>query len=180
MRVNRFLLGLSLGLVGLMLMTYAFLKAKGIRINTTPSLPRGLWVTQPLTKPLKRGEVVLFCPPQTPLFKLAHERGYIGQGPCPSGYEPLLKPLAAIEGDKVDISATGIAINGQMMANSQAFKKDSQGRILPSLPLGVSIVPKGEVFLLSTYNANSFDGRYFGLTSIQQINFKAHFIEIRI
>ncbi len=50
---------------------------------------------------IARGDIVSICPPDTAVFRAARARGYVPYGRCPGGYEPLLKPVAAIAGDIV-------------------------------------------------------------------------------
>ena len=81
--------------------------AVSLRINESPSLPVGVWRLSPLRDEVRRDDVVSFCPPDTPAFREARLRGYLGRGLCEGGYEPLLKPIAAIEGDRVTRTPAG-------------------------------------------------------------------------
>ena len=83
-------------------------------------------------------------------------------GLCEGGYEPLLKPIAAIEGDRVTRTDQGIRINGRLIANSKNIASDGSGRPLPSNRANDVIVAKGDVWVISSYNPSSFDSRYFG------------------
>ncbi|HLX06814.1 MAG TPA: S26 family signal peptidase [Thermoanaerobaculia bacterium] len=54
------------------------------RINTSASLPRGLYLEIPcgwLRRQPARGDLVLACPPAAGA-ELARRRGYLGEGPC--------------------------------------------------------------------------------------------------
>ena len=54
----------------------------GFRINTTNSMPEGLWlVTSLAPASLHRGQIVTLCLPEE-AGRLAQERGYIGSGTC--------------------------------------------------------------------------------------------------
>lgn len=55
--------------------------AAGARVNTTKSIPVGLYWTS--SAPVEKGAYVLFCPPQLGVFDDAKERGYIGAGFLP-------------------------------------------------------------------------------------------------
>src|SRR5262249_11111875 len=79
----------------LMMATLAVGEAAGLRINATASMPRGLWRVQ-TGRPIERGEIVTVCPPDQADIREAAQRGYIPSGGCPGGYEPLVKPVAAI------------------------------------------------------------------------------------
>ena len=87
------------GMVGaLMMASLVGANVAGLRINSTPSMPRGLWQVVANDTPLRRGEIVTVCPPDTKLIRLGASRGYIPAGRCPGGYEPLVKPIAATVG----------------------------------------------------------------------------------
>ena len=72
--------------------------ALGVRINTTPSMPVGLWVVS--GKSASRGAIVLACL-TGPAATEGKARGYVGPGSCPDHAEPLVKPVAAVAGDVV-------------------------------------------------------------------------------
>ena len=143
--------------------------AVGLRINESPSLPVGVWHLSPLRDEVRRDDVVSFCPPDTWIFREARLRGYLGSGLCEGGYEPLLKPIAAIEGDRVTRTEQGIRINGRLIANSKSLDHDRSGRPLPGAGANDVIVAKGEVWVISSYNPFSFDSRYFGPVPISKI-----------
>jgi conjugative transfer signal peptidase TraF len=134
----------------------------GLRVNESPSLPIGIWRVSPLDRELRSADVVSFCPPDTPTFREARRRDYVGTGLCEGAYEPLLKPVAAVAGDRVGQTDDGISINGRLIANSKSLNRDGLGRTLPSPGAHDVIVAKGEVWVISSYNPLSFDSRYFG------------------
>jgi conjugative transfer signal peptidase TraF len=141
----------------------------GLRVNESPSLPIGIWHVSPLDRDLQRGDIVSFCPPDTAVFRGAWRRGYLGAGHCEGGYEPLLKPVAAIAGDRLTQTDIGISINGRLIANSKSLDRDGSGRTLPSPRTKEIIVGRGEVWVISSYNPLSFDSRYFGPVPISRI-----------
>jgi conjugative transfer signal peptidase TraF len=142
----------------------AVARTKGFWINTTDSMPMGLW-RQTAPHEARPGDVALLCLPDTPVTKLGQARGYIAPGACPTGQEILLKPIAAGPGDLVDLSPSGVSVNGREIVNSAQLAHDSMGRPLPGYPAGQYRVPTGEVWLVSSHNPRSFDSRYFGPVS---------------
>lgn len=136
--------------------------AAGLRVNGTPSMPLGLWRVVTDHAPLRRGEIVAICPPDTAPVQAGAERGYIPPGRCPGGYEPLLKPIAATSGDVVAVSTSGVAVNGEVLQDTAQLAQDSAGRPLKPVAAGVYPVAPGEVWLLSGHDPRSFDSRYFG------------------
>jgi type IV secretory pathway protease TraF len=57
----------------------------GLRVNESPSLPVGIWRVSPPDRDLRRGDIVSFCPPDTPAFREAWQRGYLSAGHCEGG-----------------------------------------------------------------------------------------------
>jgi len=145
-------------LLGTLLMA----RVAGLRVNATPSMPRGLWRVTSAEKPLRRGQVVTACPPDTPAMREAVRRGYIPDGSCPGGYEPLVKPVAALAGDRVTVSAAGVAVNDEPIARTAQLALDGAGRRIDPVAAGVYRVARDEVWILSAHDPRSFDSRYFG------------------
>ncbi|ADP70354.1 Peptidase S26, conserved region [Rhodomicrobium vannielii ATCC 17100] len=97
----------------------------GYRFNETPSVPVGIWRVLPVNGPLERGQIVSVCPPPTGVFLEAKARGYLSTGSCPGGLEPMLKPIAALEGDVVEQTGEGLRMNGRLLPHSSAFPKQA-------------------------------------------------------
>lgn len=132
----------------------------GFVYNHSASMPIGVWKVR--AGPATRGDVVLVCPADNALFRSARDAKYLMHGTCPGGFAPLLKPVAAVAGDLVRVTADGASVNGKPVENTRLQRVDGAGRLLPRNQVGSHIVGAGEVWLLSSYNAYSFDSRYFG------------------
>jgi conjugative transfer signal peptidase TraF len=141
----------------------------GLRVNTTPSMPVGLWQVSERPERLQPGEVVSLCPDDGEVFRLARVRGYVLRGNCDGDFAPLIKPVVAVAGDRVTVSAAGLAVNGQPIANSRAARVDARGRALPVLSPGRYAVAPGTVWVVSSFHAASFDSRYFGPLPVSHI-----------
>jgi conjugative transfer signal peptidase TraF len=140
--------------------------AAGIRLNLTSSVPIGLY--RVVTEDAK-ATFVEFCPPG-PLGVLSVVRGYREASErCRDHGKPLLKPIIAREGDVVENSAAGLSINGHLLPNTAAQARDSSGRPIPSWEFGRFRVAAGTVWVASSYNAKSFDSRYFGPVAVSEI-----------
>jgi conjugative transfer signal peptidase TraF len=162
----------ALHLVGWVALLWAAAWLCGIRVNTSESMPTGIWLATgapPSNGMLTRGVIVTLCPTDAPAFRLAKQRGYIGRGWCPHTYQPLFKPVVAIAGDEVSVSPVGIEVNGVHIANSAPLRADNARRPLPTLPYGRYTVPQGSVWVVSSYNSRSFDSRYFGSVKISNV-----------
>jgi type IV secretory pathway protease TraF len=117
--------------------------------NTTASVPVGLYVVTRAT--LKRGDLLLIHLPPS-IKALASSRRIL------SPNTPLLKPVAALVGDRVCRFGTAININGHHVAIARLL--DRYGHTLPAWQ-GCRRLSPSEVFVLATH-ANSFDSRYCG------------------
>jgi conjugative transfer signal peptidase TraF len=133
----------------------------GVRWNVSPSMPAGLWQVSAFHGPAKRGEVVALCLPPIPAA-LGRIRGYLGAGDCPDNVEVLLKTVAAISGDRVEVSADGVAVNGVLLRNSRALARDETGRPLSAMTEGSYVVDDGEIWIISGHDPRSYDSRYYG------------------
>ena len=138
----------------------------GIRLNTTPSIPVGVY--RLTNEPIVKGAYVLFCPPPTPVFAMAKARGYLGAGFCPGGYGHLMKKIFAVKDDVVSIGTDGVQVNGQLLPLSAPIKADGGGRPLPDYKASW-VLGSDEVLVMSDSNRGSFDGRYFGPIQRSQI-----------
>lgn len=119
--------------------------------NASPSTPIGLyWVDTP--DALRRGDLVV-AHPDAPLAAMLAERGYLAPG------VPLIKPLAALPGQRICRLGLAVLIDG--VAVAQARTHDRRGRSLPVWRGCLTIAP-GAVFLMNPAHADSLDGRYFG------------------
>lgn len=139
----------------------------GVRLNLTGSLPIGLYVVT--HGPPVRGAVVLVCLPET-WAELASRRGYVPNGnSCPGGMMPVGKPVFALPGDTVEVTATGLTLNGRPVANTRPLPFDRRGRPLPRLEAGAHVVGAGELWIVSRYSPFSFDSRYFGAVPLADV-----------
>ena len=130
----------------------------GLRINTTPSEPLGLWRIVPLNRSVRSGETVFVCPPDNVTMREARQRGYLRPGLCPGGFGPLIKTVIAVAGQRVDVTDR-VAIDGVPIPRSRIIERDAQGRSLRHDLSGM--VRAGEVYLHSDF-IGSWDSRYFG------------------
>ncbi len=139
-------------------LVYAMFRLFGIRINITSSLERGFYVVSQRPS----ASLVEFCP-EGEAASLSLQRVYrMPGGTCPDGGSPLMKPIVAVAGDRVEVTSNGIRVNGKLIANSTAYSKDHRGRSLKPWPNGEYIVQTGSLWVVSDFNSWSFDSRYFG------------------
>lgn len=129
--------------------------------NASASAPRGLYaVTR--GAPLARGDMVIAWAPPGPRA-LAAKRHYLPRN------VPLVKRVAALPGDRVCAIGGFIFVDGRGVAARRA--RDAAGRPMPWWR-GCATLKDGALLLLMDAPA-SFDGRYFGPTSPDQLVGKA-------
>lgn len=150
--------------MGLALMAlFAAIGQRYFVINTTPSFPLGVY--RKLDRPAHKGDLVLVCPPDLPIFQEAYERGLVAAGMCSGSMGYLIKQLVATEGDYVCISAEHVIINGERLENSQ--RQALRLGNIEKVPFCGTLNEK-EVLLMSPHPL-SFDSRYFGTISASTI-----------
>ena len=150
----------------LVFVLYCVTYALGIRINTTPSIPVGVY--RLTDDPMIKGSYVYFCPPLTPVFDMAKDRGYISGGYCPGGFGHMMKKILAVKSDGVTIGADGVHVNGMLLPSSTPILVDGAGRPLPKYEVS-KVLGNDEFLLMADNNVRSFDGRYFGAVNRTQI-----------
>lgn len=157
----------AIGVLGSGLLLLVAASLAGLRLNLTASLAPGLYRAAP--DPLARGSLVLVClPPHVAAF--ARARGYVPRGGvCPGGLLPVGKPVIALPGDTVTVTATGLRVNGVGVPNSLALATDRRGRPLPRLPPSSQVVRAGTLWVVSGYARTSFDSRYFGPVALKAV-----------
>ena len=147
----------TLAAAGVSIATFQLTGFLGLRINTSPSLPMGLYI---ITADAD-ADLVEFCPVE-PFATLSIVRGYRSPGTCGDGTAPLLKPIAATSGDVVEVSSFGLSVNGALLPNTAPLATDTKGRHLEAWPSGRYVVAPGTIWVASFYHSRSFDSRYFG------------------
>jgi len=108
-----------------------------------------------------RGEFVQACLPDAlASYAVAHEILFTG-GACANGSEPIVKVLAGLPGDVVNVDRD-VRVNGRTWPSSTIRSIDSRGRAVDlRLARGTFVVAAHSMLLLGLH-PRSWDGRYFG------------------
>jgi len=146
-------------------------------VNTSSSMPVGLYSLDPVDRPIARGDAVVICAPAA-AAALGAARGYLGTGTCPAHTDPLLKLVAATEGDVVDLGARSIAVDGKCLGQSVTFDRDSAGRELPRVARGRYRLEPNQIWLWAPAE-RSFDSRYFGPVDVRAVTNIARPVAVR-
>ena len=147
----------AIGLLAAFVLGWAAI-GSGVRFNGTDSYPVGFYLEA--GKVAHKGDLVFVSLPNSPAIEMAKERGYLNVAYC--NVDHLLKRLAAVTGDRVTIDSAGVSVNGSRLPNSTPLAFDADGRPLKAFLMKDYILAPGQVLIMSEYNPNSFDSRYFG------------------
>ncbi len=129
------------GLVCVFLLALAAVTGPHFYINTTPSVPMGLYT--PVPEAIKAGSYVVFdLPVENPFYVIAKERGYYL-----AKLQKLHKQVVALPGEKYSLP--------------KAAAKDSEGRSVQGFTPRQGVVPPGQVIVLGEPE-NSLDSRFYG------------------
>jgi conjugative transfer signal peptidase TraF len=150
----------------ILLAVVTFLFILGLRINTTHSIPAGVYLE--ISDPIRKNSYVIFCPPPSDLFDVVKERRYIRPGFCKNGYGYMMKKVAATEGDLISINDEGVYVNKKCVPNSKPIAVDENNRSLPHYRMSNYRLKKSEALLLGE-TPISFDARYFGPIDISNV-----------
>lgn len=123
--------------------------------NASASVPEGLYFVQP-NAPLHVGDLAVSTLPADARV-LAAERQYL-----PSNVL-LIKPVAATSGSKICRRGRTVSVDGNHVGDARPF--DRLHRTMPDWQ-GCHELAASEIFLMNPAVPDSFDGRYFGPTSL--------------
>jgi conjugative transfer signal peptidase TraF len=137
-------------------------------------MPRRLyWLDLWRTHPPRRGAIVAVCLPRNAAC-LAARRGYIGPGECACNTSPVLKRIAALSPDLVEVRESGILVNGAPLPHSGRRARDSRARLIPRVPAGLYPLKPATAWLYGESDARSWDSRYFGPVPLAGLVAEAH------
>ncbi len=122
----------------------------GLLINTTISMPLGIYQIIHSNVSISKGDLIVFK--------------------IPKKSEQLLKKVVAIENDHIIVNQEGVFLNGVLVTNSKIFHFDSKGH--PLTPKFIDrTLSKNEIFAMGEH-IQSYDSRYFGTVYMQENNIK--------
>lgn len=109
------------------------------------------------------------------------QRGDVAVFDSPADGMRLIKRVAAVGGDRVELQDGHLRINGQALARAGAGEVEAFGEHLVRLDLGRGggpdiaglTVPADKVLMLGDHRGNSADSRYFGLVDAGALYGKA-------
>jgi conjugative transfer signal peptidase TraF len=151
-RFRRWCIGVGIGIVALT--STIITQPRPLFVwNASPSADIGLYLVTGKSS-LSRGDMAALWLPE-PHRRLAAERRYLPHN------IPAIKRVVAVPGDSVCALGSRISVNGQWIADRH--KRDGKGQPMPWWQNCKRLRPD-ELFLLNEEVANSFDGRYVGIS----------------
>ena len=144
---------ITAGVIGYRLPT-----ALGFCLNLTPSEPVGIY--RLVTGGPERGALVWLKRPTGPRGSVLHRY-------APANI-PLIKRVASVAGDAVQVEASGSRIGGTLWPDSAPLDRDAGGRSLQHYPFGTYRVRAGQLWVLSQH-PSGIDSRYFGPVATSRV-----------
>ena len=171
-RALRYLLNSLIALGVLILALMACFPLFNLHLNTSDSLPRGIYrQIRDGADGIRRGDIVRFCL-SGEAASLTKSRGYVDTPFPDTGCElylrPLMKPVVALPGDVVAIDGGGVSVNGERIANSRRMAEDGLHRAMPE-PAATGVVADGTVWVISGHHPFSWDSRYYGAIPLANV-----------
>lgn len=151
------ILGLGALALGMLALSSSAAIPRFLAWNASPSVREGLYFVEPWAEPVTGDLALAWAPARA--RELAEMRRYV-----PAGV-PLIKPVAAAEGDRVCGIDRTISINRRHAVTR--LRVDPLGRVM-TWWTGCKKLKRGGVLLLARARG-SFDGRYFGISDKRDI-----------
>lgn len=143
---------------------FGFSRFYSFGFNTTSSMEKGFYYQTLDQDTLNYGDIISFRLDQETAKKV-HAKRYV------SPHQKLLKFVAGLPGDKVDIIENQVCVTPKGKSISclwgEIKEKDKDGNNTVSL-LKPCIIPQNKVLAMATH-WGSFDSRYFGLVDISAV-----------
>lgn len=129
-------------------------------------MPKGLYRT--VSGVPEPGMLATSCLTPT-LAQYGLERGYLVPGNCPTGIQPVMKKILAVEGDVLITDEDHLVVNDVPHPEIHLEAQDSRGRKLKRFAPVIYQVPAGQAVLYSAYVRNSWDGRFWGTVPVKEL-----------
>ncbi len=136
--------------------------------NISISEPIGYYLKLPIIGEIKRGNKYLICLNDRKYVSILKQLGLPStESQCKYNSPYLIKQVAGIPGDIVEITMRGITINNKLQPNSMSFIQAYRISLYP-LPIGDKFVLKHDEYFMLGITPHSVDSRYFGVIKQDQ------------
>jgi len=89
------------------------------------------------------------------------EGEYIHSFDCSDGTKPVVKPVAAVSGDRVEVSGNADSVNGLELAKIASLSQDRRGRRVPRVAFGQYQGEADEVWGIGPNDRHRRDSCFF-------------------
>lgn len=153
--------------VALALAAPGALRHSALRLNYSDSVPVGLYRSQPEPDAPFAGICL-----NSMTLRSAFDAGLkLEAGECPDGHQPILKTVYRATPDSpIVFDAQGFTIAGVPIPNTKPKAFSKTGKPLTHYAFGLYT---SGLWAVSGYNRDSFDSRYFGPVSAENVKFYA-------
>ena len=143
------------------------LRHSALRFNYSDSVPIGLYRSQAEPNAPFAGICL-----NSKTLRSAFDAGLkLAAGECPDGYQPILKTVYwATPESPIVLNSRGFSIAGVPIPNTTPKAFSKTGKPLTHYPFGVYT---SGLWAISGYSRDSFDSRYFGPISRENVRFYA-------
>ena len=142
------------------------LKRSHLRLNSTDSVPVGIYETR-----AERAPYAGFCLTADTLRSALGAGLELGRGECGDGHQPILKTVyEASSALPVVFDADGFAVGNRRIPNTRPKAVSKKGKPLTHYAFGTYT---SGLWAISGYSADSFDSRYFGPVTREDVRFYA-------
>ncbi len=136
--------------------------------NISISEPVGYYLKLPIIGEIKIGDKYLICLNDHKYIGILKQLGLpSAENQCKYNSPYLIKQVAGIPGDIVEITMHGITINNKLQLNSTSFTQ-AYGVNLYPLPVGYKFILKNDEYFMLGITPHSVDSRYFGVVKRDQ------------
>lgn len=125
---------------------------------------------------IKKGDLRVICLKNKEYTNKMVQLGLPTRGSCPDGSFSILKEIVAIPGDHIKITSDGTYINNYLLANSKAMVSVQGIKLFPQTINTTIILTKNSYWVYGN-GAHSFDSRYFGAITSNEIFEKVRYSE---
>ena len=155
------------GVVALAVATPSALRHSALRFNYSDSVPVGLYQSQPQSNAPFAGICL-----NPNILRSAFDAGLkLEAGECPDGHQPILKTVyRATPESPIVLDSEGFTIAGVRIANTAPKATSKTGKPLTHYAFGVY---RSGLWAISGHSRDSFDSRYFGPVSHENVRFYA-------
>ncbi len=134
--------------------------------NVSASLPLGTYLSVPYVV-LTKNNYYELCITDNQYVDIMAKLGLSKINRCDNGYSSILKELVGVPGDVISITKNGVLINNKLILDSSSVSEIRSINLYPQ-QIGSFVLKSNEYWFMGE-SKNSYDSRYFGKVTMQEI-----------